>query len=275
MKLTKIIGAVFIVTAIAGCDKLLPEPTIDTSTDESIRQSSQKVRESLPEAERAKFDEAIQLLAFSKINLKDIFTEGAAGAGNLESKMKESLNGKTASQIIAEAERIKLEREARQRQQALDEIKELELMKSNAESSKEKLKNFIVIRSRFFQEEQQYRGKQPIIEITVKNDTNEAVSRAYFEGVLASPGRSVPWHKDTFNYSISGGLEPGEEQSWRLAPNMFSDWGQIVVPADAVFTVTVERIDGADGSALYSATEFTEHDRKRLKELKEKYNIQH
>ena len=147
-------------------------------------------------------------------------------------------------------------------------------MKSNAESSKEKLKNFIVIRSRFFQEEQQYRGKQPIIAITVKNGTNEAVSRAYFEGVLASPRRSLTWHKDTFNYSISGGLEPGEEQSWRLAPNMFSDWGQIEVPSDAVFTVTVERIDGADGSALYSTTEFTERDRKRLEELKEKYNIQ-
>ena len=274
MKFAKVIGAVFILAAIVGCDKLLPEPTIDTSTDESRRQSSQKVRESLPEAERAEFDEAIQLLAFSKINLKDIFTEGAAGAGNLENKMKESLNGKTASEIIAEAERIKIEREARQRQQALDEIKELELMKSNAESSKEKLKNFIVIRSRFFQEEQQYRGKQPIIAITVKNGTNEAVSRAYFEGVLASPRRSVPWHKDTFNYSISGGLEPGEEQSWRLAPNMFSDWGQIEVPSDAVFTVTVERIDGADGSALYSTTEFTERDRKRLEELKEKYNIQ-
>ena len=274
MKFAKVIGAVFILAAIVGCDKLLPEPTIDTSTDESIRQSSQKVRESLPEAERAEFDEAIQLLAFSKINLKDIFTEGAAGAGNLENKMKESLNGKTASEIIAEAERIKIEREARQRQQALDEIKELELMKSNAESSKEKLKNFIVIRSRFFQEEQQYRVKQQIIAITVKNGTNEAVSRAYFEGVLASPRRSVPWHKDTFNYSISGGLEPGEEQSWRLAPNMFSDWGQIEVPSDAVFTVTVERIDGADGSALYSTTEFTERDRKRLEELKEKYNIQ-
>ena len=136
MKFAKVIGAVFILAAIVGCDKLLPEPTIDTSTDESIRQSSQKVRESLPEAERAEFDEAIQLLAFSKINLKDIFTEGAAGAGNLENKMKESLNGKTASEIIAEAERIKIEREARQRQQALDEIKELELMKSNAESSK-------------------------------------------------------------------------------------------------------------------------------------------
>ena len=81
MKFAKVIGAVFILAAIVGCDKLLPEPTIDTSTDESIRQSSQKVRESLPEAERAEFDEAIQLLAFSKINLKDIFTEGAAGAG--------------------------------------------------------------------------------------------------------------------------------------------------------------------------------------------------
>ena len=95
--------------------------------------------------------------------------------------------------------------------------------------------------------EKEYMGNQPIIELTVENRTGQAISRAYFEGTLASPNRSVPWHKDTFNYSISGGLEPGEKAAWSLAPNMFSGWGKIEAPADAVFTVTVERLDGADG----------------------------
>ena len=139
--------------------------------------------------------------------------------------------------------------------------------------AKEELKKFEVLRSRFTQEEQKYRGKQPIIEVTVKNGTSTPVSRAYFEGTIASPGRSVPWHTDTFNYSISGGLEQGEEQSWRLAPNMFSDWGKVDAPADAVFTVTVQRIDGADSQPLYSVTDFTERDEKRLSELKLKYGI--
>ena len=60
---------------------------------------------------------------------------------------------------------------------------------------------------------------KPIIELTVRNNTGHPVSRAYFEGVLSTPGRSVPWIKDSFNYQISGGLEPNEESTWRLAPN--------------------------------------------------------
>ena len=275
MKTLNIVGLILVsVTLLAGCDKMMPEPTIDTSSDETMKQSSQKVRESLPDGEREKYDEAIQLLAFSQIDLKDIFAEGAAGVGNLENKMKQSLHGKTAQQVIAEANRIKLEREAREKEQAIEEIKELEQEKVDADLAREQLKKFEVIRSRFYLEDQRYSGKQPIIEITVKNGTDSAVSRAYFEGTLASPDRSVPWHKDTFNYSISGGLEPGEEQSWRLAPNMFSDWGKIDTPADAVFTVTVEKIDGADGKSLYSTTDFTERDKKRLSELKAKYNVQ-
>jgi hypothetical protein len=108
----------------------------------------------------------------------------------------------------------------------------------------------------------------------VRNGTDKAVARAYFEGTIASPDRSVPWHKDTFNYSISGGLEPGEQATWNLAPNMFSDWGKIDAPSDAVFTVTVERLDGADGEPIYSTTEFGEYERERLEQLKKEYGIE-
>ena len=62
-------------------------------------------------------------------------------------------------------------------------------------------------------------GKEPMIELTVKNGTSETVSCAYFEGAIASPGRSVPWYKDTSNYEIQGGIEPGETATWELAPN--------------------------------------------------------
>ena len=280
--MSKIIGFILIFSVVlAGCDKIFSEPTIDTSSDESMEHSLQKVRESLPESDRKEFDESLQLLAFSQINLEDILTEKVVGSNLAESKMKESLHGKTASQVISDAERVKLEvervkleQEARQRQQALDEIKELEQKLTNADIAIEELKKFKVIRSRFYQEEQPYIGKQPIIEITVENGTDMAVSRAYFEGTIASPDRSVPWHKDLFNYSISGGLEPGEEQSWSLAPNMFSDWGKVKSPSDAVFTVTVEKIDGLDGKTLYSTTDFTDHDRERLAELKAEYSIQ-
>ena len=126
VKPSKILISIFVALVVSGCDQLAPAPTIDASSDESMKQSAQEIRESLPENERAEFDKALQVLAFSQINLNDIFAEGAAGAGNLEGKMRESLHGKTAREVVAEAERIQRERKAREKEQALNEIKELE-----------------------------------------------------------------------------------------------------------------------------------------------------
>lgn len=270
MKNVKYVLFALVLGIIAGCSK----PTIDASTDESMKASSQKVRESLPEARRAEFDEAIQLLAFSQIDMKDLFSEGAVGAGGIEGKMRSAFDGKTADQVIAEAARIKAERQAREREQALDEIKELEAKRQAATLAREELKKFEVLRSRFYKRERQYMGEQPIIELSIKNGTSSPVSRAYFEGTIASPGRSVPWLQDTFNYSISGGLEPGENAEWSLAPNQFSDWGKVDAPADAIFTVTVEKLDGPDGETLYSTRDFGERESKRLAELKSKYGLE-
>jgi len=255
---------------LMGCS----DPTIDASSDESMKESIDKVRDSLPESERKEFDDSIQILAFSQIDMKDLFAAGATGAGNLEGKVRDSLDGMTAEQVISEADRVRAERKARERQQALEEIKELEKRRKQAEHAETELEKFEVVRSRFYMREKQYGREQPVIELTVRNGTDKAVARAYFEGTLASPDRSVPWHEDTFNYSIPGGLEPGEEAEWQLAPNMFSDWGNIDAPADAVFTVTVEQIDGADGDPLYSTRDFRESDMERLNKLKQEFGLE-
>jgi len=252
---------------IIGCS----DAKIDTSSDESMKASIEKVRKSLPENKRGAFNEALKLLAFSQINLKDILAEGASGVGNTQAKMKEALNGKTGNEVIAEAERVKEERKEKEKSQALKEIKELEEKRIKSENARQELSKFQVLRSRFYKEKQQYMGEQPIVEITVKNGTEHAVSRAYFKGTLASAGRSVPWLQESFNYEISGGLEAGEEAAWNLEPNMFSAWGNVKVPEDAIFTVEVEQLDGADGNPLFSIKDFSQEDVKRLEKLKQEY----
>lgn len=270
MNYLRVLGVVIAFTVLTGCS----DPKIDASSDKAMKASVEKVRDSLPEGKRKVFDESMRLLALSQIDMKDLFAEGAAGVGNIEGKVRQSLDGKTGEQIIAEAERVRAERKERERQQALEEIRELEAKRVKSESAREQLKKFQVIRSRFYMREKEFMGKQPIIELTVKNGTDQAISRAYFEGTLASPDRSVPWHKEAFNYSIPGGLEPGEEATWNLAPNMFSDWGKVGAPADAVFTVTVQQIDGADGKPINSTREFDKNNLVRLNELKKKYDAE-
>ena len=269
MKVYALLMLILAVMAVTGCS----DPTIDASSEAKMKESVAKVRESLPEAKRSDFDQAVQLIAFSQIDMKSLFANGGADAGDVEGKMREALNGKTAEQVLAQAEKIQAERKAREKEQALAEIRELVAKRDKAEQAKQQLDKFQVVRSRFYMQERRYLGEQPIIELTVKNGTDQAISRAYFSGTIASPDRSVPWHEGQFNYSISGGLEPGEEATWTLAPNSYSDWGKVDAPADAVFTVMVEQLDGPDGEALYSTRDFSERDRNRLAELKKQYGV--
>lgn len=246
------------------------DPRIDGSSEEAYKASIQKVRDALDEKKKDEFDSALKQVAFSKLDLKAIFS-GSATPDSIGKDVLTSLNGKTASDVIADAKKMQEEREAKEREQALSEIKELEQKKAASTSAAEQLKKFEVSRSRFSQKSNGYFGKQPIIELTVKNGTSSVVSHAYFEGTLASPGRAVPWHKDEFNYKISGGLEPGESAKWSLAPNMFMGWGKVEAPADAVFTVVVTQLDGPDGKPVYSSREYSEQDAERLAQLTSKY----
>ena len=51
---------------------------------------------------------------------------------------------------------------------------------------------------------------------------------------------------------------------------MFSAWSTRT-PADAVLTVDVEKLDGADGKTLYDAEGLSEHEQERLTELQKKF----
>ncbi len=252
-----------------GCGN---EPRIDTSSDEAMETSIEEVRSTLSSEEQEEFTEALQVLAFSGVSVEDLFAEGlTGGAAGLQGRVKETLQGKSASEVIAAADSIRREREAREREQAVQEIAELEEKQAEAAGARQELAKFEVQRSRFSKRENLIGMAEPIIELTVHNGTAHAISRAYFLGTLASPGRSVPWVKETFNYQIRGGLEPGEQASWRLAPNMFSDWGNVDVPGDAILTVEVVRLDGPDGETLFSSEVFDEDDAGRLAELKAKF----
>lgn len=256
--------------SFCGCS----DPKIDASSDESMSQSVKAVRQSLPESKRADFDNALLILAFSLVDRNELSSEHVVGVGKLEGNARHLLNGKTGEQILAEAERVLAERREREVRQALEEIEELESKLAKSENARQHLKSFQILRSRFYTRNLEYVGRQQIIELTVKNGTEYAVSCAYFEGTLASPDRSVPWHKDNFSYNIPGGLEPGEEATWKLAPNMFSDWAKVNAPKDAVFTVTVEQLDGPDGEPVYSTREFSDYDQKRLDMLKKEFGVQ-
>ncbi|HFV9236931.1 DUF6694 family lipoprotein [Enterobacter mori] len=257
----KIVGVILLSFLLAGCDK----PKIDSSTDDAMKSSIAKVRESLPENKRGEFDNALQVVAFSNINMADLIQSDKE---DLSKKMRDSLSGKTADEVISYAQKVNAEKELKQKEQALQEIKGLEQRKANAEKAIEALKKVQVLSSQLIKEPQEDGKPQPIIKLVVKNNTDTVISRAYLQGVVLGSGHSEPWLVSNFFYDVPGGLKPNEEATWTLAPPKDSEWGRLYVPTDAVFTVTVVRVDGPDRQALFDATGFTKKDDSRLEDLK-------
>lgn len=257
----------FIALTLTACSK-----KIDTSTDETMKSSVEEIKNSLSEEKKEEFTSALQLVMMSNLNLGDVLS-GDTDVDKSLSNIKDKLDGKSADDIIQLAEDIRAENERKKKEQAKIEIQELLQKKEKAKKDRIALQKFEVKRSRFYKRKSgtYYVTEEPIIELTVLNGTNHPVSRAYFTGTLTSLDRSIPWIKDDFNYTISGGLEPGEEVTWYLAPNTFSDWGDVDAPKDAILTVETNQIDGPNEETLYSVNAFGEKEQERLKELLKSY----
>lgn len=266
MNYKHILAAIALV-ALAGCSK----PTIDTSTEESTKSSIEKIKNSLSEEEKVKFEESIKIVTLSNIDFSSFFAPGGLNPNAAKEKINQALQGKNADEIIAQAEGIKKKQEEKEKEQAHSKIKELTEKEAQANKAKLELAKFVVSEARFYKELDVLGLRNPAIELSIENKTTHPISRAYFKGTLATPGRSVPWLEEDFNYEIPGGLEPGEKVKWSLSPNRFSSWGSVDVPPDAVLTVEVVKLDGANKETLFSSTDFTETDAKQLSELKKKY----
>lgn len=146
------------------------------------------------------------------------------------------------------------------KQDMQDEIKKLEQKKATAIDVKE----FAVLESNIMGAGEHSLTKSNLF-MRVKNGTKSAISRFACHAVYQTPGRSVPWGEFDFNYEISGGIEPGEEKSWTLSFNMFSDAAKIEPKSDAILKITVTRLYGPDQKELLA---FTQEDQQKLEKLR-------
>ena len=253
---------------VAGCSG----PRIDTSSDEKMGESIARVRNSLPPEKQKQFEEAYMTVAMQGVTLESMMA-GTVTPGNMTAAAKTRLNGKTADEVIAEAAKIKAEAEAKAKEEAKAEIAKLETAKAAVDAARAQMAKFEIVDATFRQTKNVLGMNEPMIILTVKNNTPYAVSRAFFVGTLTSPGRSVPWLREEFNYAISGGIEPGEQATWNLSPNQFSKWGTVTPDKDAGLKVEVVRLEGPDGKPLFTDVKFDEQDAARLTSLKKQYGL--
>jgi hypothetical protein len=152
------------------------------------------------------------------------------------------VDGRTAKEIISVAadERKKALESAiatyrEQLEKAKSALNDIQAEAKNSIQRRNELKALLqkiqITKPRFFYQKASFMN-EPVLSFTITNKGDVPAKRIFLEGTLQTPGRAVPWVKDSFNYEIPGGLEPNESQRLDLAPNMFSDWGK--VPQDAV-----------------------------------------
>ena len=68
--------------------------------------------------------------------------------------------------------------------------------------------------------------EQPVIEFAVRNEGTVPISRIYFNCVLITPNRSIPWARQQFVYDFKGGLEPRQKLTLTLQVRN-SQWGDL------------------------------------------------
>jgi hypothetical protein len=192
----------------------------------------------------------------------------ASDSTDMFSAMCDVLAGLTGADIIAHQDSL-----ARAVSTTMEErgarayLRELRVARDRAEQVQDSLAGFRVL-SAALEQRDGFMGLEATIRMRVRNETAHPISRAYFTAIAITPGRSVPWLEEDFNHSISGGLEPAEEGSWRLTPTMFQGkWTSARVPAGAEFKVEVVRLNGPDGQPLWGGARFTSADEALLDSL--------
>jgi hypothetical protein len=96
-----LVAALSVSLLCAGCG----DPTIDASSEETMKTSVEEVGKSLDQAKREQFEEAVAMLGISVVQSPGVFGDEAA----MKKKMKETFDGKTADEIIAAGEKAKAE----------------------------------------------------------------------------------------------------------------------------------------------------------------------
>lgn len=258
--------------ALSACNE--GAPTLDASSDEALKASIQRMAEHLPEDKKQSLSKAVMALTFGEaVNSGGLIGAAeAAKAPNFMSTAAAPLKGKTADEIIKIADGRIAERRQRQLEAVNTEISALQSEISGDDTTISNAKSLIekiaISGSRFYINDAGYIS-EPAISFQIQNNGAIAIKRIFARGILETPGRSVPWVDDEFNYEIPGGIEPGEKKTLRLAPNQFSGWGnsEITKRKDLVLTVSVVDFEKPDGSRVIGAVD------KTIKQKKEKLDI--
>jgi len=136
--------------------------------------------------------------------------------------------------------------------------RQLQSSSRKALTAKMRLKSLSLVGSRFYSIEKRT-GVLLIAEFTVKNETKYPIAAASINIVLSQMGRSLPLFENDFQGKFSGGIEPGEQFTFKLTPNQFGMWSnaldhsekeELIGRKEIHLSLSGIHISGADGKII-------------------------
>jgi hypothetical protein len=225
-------------TATASCGEL----TIDGSSEETYKKSSEDMYEQLSPEQQEPFQKAILAIL---LDGHDMFS-AAAIMDQLGIAMRMKIHGKTYAEILAIAKELGRGPAEEKLKKLQAELVELEEKNLTVQELRTKLTAVEVISARHFYRE----GRStPTKELVLRNGLDFPLSVIRYHYVISSPGREHPWKKDRGIIPLGRKLlSPGEERS-------LSFEGEPEIPkdaADVTVVVTVVGVEGPGGDPPFS-----------------------
>ncbi|MEE9913117.1 MAG: hypothetical protein K4571_15500 [Deltaproteobacteria bacterium] len=185
-------------------------------------------------------------------------------------RQKVILDDASAVLTPATAYQVK-ERENLEKRREKEELENLTAKYKSYLDAQEQLSRFKVLSSRLYLRRTEMQEDKPVVEIKVKNETIFSVHRVHFDCNLNVSGVTNDGKRLDMQFDIPGGLKTGQVMNSYLSPDAFSNWRAARLPKKSSLNVSITRIDGPDGNALFAAQELSEPEMKRLAELKLKH----
>jgi len=235
----RLILAALATLALGAC-----EARVNTSNLEAFDNSLTAMSKDMDPNERAEFLEALAALSLRTTDPDQIHALATPGTMAAFYGAAGDIKGKSAKQII----KLSYQRQIEGLDQEIAAgAQTLQRILADRDKNRSVFDKVRIDGARYFIDRRYL--AVPMVEFRVTNDTDRTISRGFFYATLRSPGRALPWVKDTFSHDFPGGLEPGESTLLRLMP--FGAWeGEFSNRADLQLTIELANFEGVDGVRL-------------------------
>lgn len=240
--------AITILATLSSCS-----PKVDTSTPDAYRQSVKKVADGLSPADQTALQKALVVLSTDTTDPSTGLFSGAPIDSPIFLVAGDKIKGKSGKDIIAAGNAQLRENITKKLDQDAATLKRIKDERAKVGAV---LDNLVVSEASYSARRDIIGQREPEIKFSFTNSSKLPIKSISLNGVLSSPGRSVPWVQAEMSYNLPGGAEPGETKHLDLAPNMFGPWSakdEFADRKDLVLKLTVENAEGADGQDLLPA----------------------